>query len=254
MLNAARIESRTLSTAGMVCSLLLGLAACSVAAPATSAPSGAATNPASPTTGPTDAAGPTPIPLPSSGQLEPGTYAIHDRNITQATRFIFTVPAGWTTNDGFITKHVDQPEAVELSTWVISHVHSDSCRHTTDSLVDVGTSPDKLVSTLVALKNRVASEPSDVTIGGFPAKRLELSVPAGLDVSTCTFGAIKNWPDPGPDESGGLCCGGPGHVDVVYVVNINGKALAVVARHLPGSSAQDLSELATIVDSIQIDP
>ena len=78
-------------------------------------------------------------------------------------------------------------------------------------------------------------------------------MPTDLDVSTCLFGAIKNWPD-GADESGGLCCGGPGHVDVVYVVNVNGKSLAVVARHLPGSSPQDLAELQAIVDSIQIQP
>lgn len=105
----------------------------------------------------------------------------------------------------------------------------------------------------MALKNRIVSQPIDGTIGGFPANCLELSVPAGLDVSTCKFGASKNWPD-GADDTGGPCCGGPGHVDVVYVVNINGNALAVVARHLPGSSTQDLAELQGIVDSIHIDP
>jgi hypothetical protein len=197
---------------------------------------------------------PSPIVLPASGALEPGTYTIDDRGITQATHFIVTVPAGWASGDPFIVKEGGKPGEVGLTTWVVSHVHSDSCQHTTDTLVDVGTSPDKLVNTLMALKNRVVSQPTDVTIGGFPAKRLELSVPADLDVSTCVFGAIKNWPDPGPDDTGGLCCGGPGFVDVVYVVDINGKALAVVARHLPGSSAQDLAELQGIVDSIHIDP
>ena len=207
---------------------------------------------ASPT--PTASLTPSPIPLPSVGSLDPGTYSIDDRGITQATHFIFTVPAGWATGDGFVTKNADQRGEVALSTWVVTHVHADSCQHTTDTLVDVGTSPEKLVSTLLALKNRLVSQPTDVTLGGFPAKRLELSVPADLDVSTCLFGAIKNWPDPGPDESGGLCCGGPGHVDVVYVVDINGKALAVVARHLPGTSPQDLAELQSIVDSIRIEP
>ncbi len=208
----------------------------------------------SPTPSPVPSPTPTPIALPASGPLQPGTYTIDDRKFTQATHFIFTVPAGWTNTDPFIVKEGGQPGEVGLTTWVVSHVYSDSCQHTTDTLVNVGTSPDKLVSTLVALKNRVVSQPTDVTIGGFPAKRLELSLPAGLDMSTCTFGAIKNWPDTGPDESGGLCCGGPGFVDVVYVININGKPLAVVARHLPGSSPQDLAELQSIVDSIQIDP
>lgn len=211
---------------------------------------------ASPTPAPTPSPSLTasPIPLPASGSLQPGTYTIDDRRYTQATHFVVTVPAGWTSDDPFIAKNSDQPGEVGLTTWVVSHVYTDSCQHTTDTLVDVGTSPDKLVSTLMALKSRVVSAPTDATIGGFPAKRLELSVPAGLDVSTCTFGAIKNWPDPGPDESGGLCCGGPGFVDVVYVVDINGKALAVVTRYLPGSSPQDLAELQAIVDSIHIDP
>ncbi|MBA2720517.1 MAG: hypothetical protein H0U52_14940 [Chloroflexi bacterium] len=57
------------------------------------------------------------------------------------------------------------------------------------------------------------------------------------------------WP-----RTGGLCCGGPGHVDVVCVVDINGKTLAVVARHLPGSTRQDLAELQALVDSIRIEP
>lgn len=218
------------------------------------------TGPGAPAAIPTTAPSPTPSPmaLPDGpmdrGLLQAGTYTIDDRGITQATNFVFTVPAGWEYWDPFVGKARGQPGEVGLTTWVVSHVYRDSCQHTTDSLVSVGSSPDKLVSTLVGLKNRVSSQPTDVTIGGFPAKRLELSLPAGLDVNTCVFGAVKNWPDPGPNESGGLCCGGPGFVDVVYVVNINGKALAVVARHLPGSSAQDMAELQAVVDSIRIEP
>jgi hypothetical protein len=207
----------------------------------------------SPTASPSPSPTASPVPLPASGSLEPGTYTIDDRRFTQATHFVVTVPAGWTNDDPFIAKNRRQPGEVGLTTWVVSHVYTDSCQHTTDTLVDVGTSPDKLVDTLLALKSRVVSPPTDATIGGFPAKRLELSVPTDLDVSTCLFGAIKNWPA-GADESGGLCCGGPGFVDVVYVVDINGKALAVVARHMPGSSPQDLAELQAIIDSIKIEP
>ena len=194
-----------------------------------------------------------PMPLPASGALGPGTYTIDDRRDTQATHFVVTVPAGWTNNDPFIAKNPGQLGEVGLTTWVVSRVYTDSCQHTTSTLVDVGTSPDKLVETLLALKSRVVSAATDATIGGFPAKRLELSLPPNLNVSTCLYGAIKNWPD-GADESGGLCCGGPGFVDVVYVVDINGKSLAVVARHLPGSSPQDLAELQAIVASIKITP
>jgi hypothetical protein len=195
-----------------------------------------------------------PVALPASGTLAPGTYSNDDPAMTQATHLTFTVPAGWTTREGFLKKQEGGPGEVFLSTWALTHVHSDSCQHTAKTMVDVGTSPAKLVSALLALKNRVVSEPTDTIVGGFPAKRLELSVPPTLDVSTCTFGAIKNWPDPGPNDGGGLCCGRPGFVDVVYVVDINGEALTVVARHLPGSSPRDRDELQGIVDSIAIEP
>jgi hypothetical protein len=208
----------------------------------------------SPSPSPSPSSSPSPIALPASGSLEPGTYSIDDPAITRATHFDFAVPAGWSTSDGFVTKNAGQPGEVALSTWVLTHIHSDSCQHTAKTMVDVGTSPAKLVTSLMALKNRVVSQPTDTIVGGFPAKRLELSVPPTLDVSTCTFGAIKNWPDPGPNDGGGLCCGRPGFVDVVYVVDINGKALAVVARYLPDSSPRDRDELQAIVDSIAIEP
>ena len=64
-------------------------------------------------------------------------------------------------------------------------------------------------------------------------------------------GFIRFWPDPGPDEGGGLCCTAVGSTDVVYVVDVAGKRLAVVARHQPGSSAEDIAELEAIVDSIR---
>jgi hypothetical protein len=39
-----------------------------------------------------------------------------------------------------------------------------------------------------------------------------------------------------------------------YVVDINGKTLAVVARHLPGTSEQVRAEVQAIIDSIRIEP
>jgi hypothetical protein len=93
-----------------------------------------------------------------------------------------------------------------------------------------------------------------VTLGGFAAKRIELTVPADLDLSTCTNGNLRYWPDPGPNLSGGPCCNAAGNTDVVYVVDVAGNRLVVVARHYPGSSAQNRAELQAILDSIQIEP
>ena len=49
-------------------------------------------------------------------------------------------------------------------------------------------------------------------------------------------------------------CNLAGNIDTVYVVDVNGKRVVIVARHYPGTSATDLAELQAIVDSVQIEP
>ena len=163
-----------------------------------------------------------------------------------------TVPAlGWATQDGFVTKNHDQANEVALVTWIVSHVYADIC-HWRGSLIDVRTTPDKLASALASQKGRDVSQPTDVTLGGFPAKRIEMTVPASVDPATCDDKVLRAWPDAGPDESGGLPLG-VGSTDVVYVVDVDGHPLAVVARHMGAASSQDLADLEAIVSSIRIE-
>jgi len=204
------------------------------------------------------------VPLPSTGSLDPGTYYISDGRVTPG-RFTFTVPAGWATEEAFVTKDPDPLTEVSerdlvLVTWIVTHVYADTCNWD-GTMVDVGgtagfTVPtvDQLANALVAQKGRVASALTDVMLGGFPAKRIELTVPADLDVATCDGGFIRFWPETGGSESGGLCCSSAGSTDVVYVVDVDGNTFAVVARHTAASSAQDRAELDAIVASIRIDP
>ncbi len=130
------------------------------------------------------------------------------------------------------------------------HIFGDACQWE-DSLLDVGETVDELVSALEDQEGREASAPTDVMLGGFPAKRIGLTVPADLDTGTCTNGDLRYWPGPGPDMDAGLCCNPAGNTDVVYV---DGNRLVVVARHYPDSSPEDRAELQAIVDSIRIEP
>ncbi len=203
---------------------------------------------------------PTPSPslLPATGALDPGTY-YHPEG---AARFTFTVPDGWASTDGgsFVYRESSQRprdlygvSEVLLTYWTVSHVYTDACHHEA-TLVDAGTTTDELASLLVSQKGRVASAATDVTLGGFPAKRIELTVPADLDVTKCDGGFIRFWPVAGPDESGGLCCTDVGSTDLVYIVDVAGNRFAVVARHQASSSAEELAELEAIVASIMIEP
>ena len=198
-----------------------------------------------------------PVPLPTGGALAPGSYYVTDRSMVQASRLTLTVPAGWsipTSTDAFVIKNEGKPGEVLLTTWIVSHVFADACQWDVNSLVNAGTTVDQLVTALVAQKSRQASTPSVVTLAGFPAKRLELTVSPTLDTATCTNGNLRYWPGAGPDLTSGLCCNPAGNIDAIYVVNIAGNRLVIVARHYPGSTAADKAELQAIVDSVQITP
>jgi hypothetical protein len=212
------------------------------------------------TGGPQPAASPTPSPapavLPLSGEIAPGSYYTTEA-IAGASRLTLTVPAGWSrpkTTDTILIKNEGTAGEVNLNAWIVTHVFADVCHWSADSLVDAGTTADQLVSALVGQKGRQASTPSELTLGGFPAKRVELSVSPSLDVATCTDGNLRYWPDAGPNLNGGMCCNRAGNTDVVYAVDAGGKRLVYIARYYPGSTAADKAELQAIVDSIQITP
>ena len=203
---------------------------------------------------------PSPVPLPSTGALAPGTYLL-DAGSDIPVRLTFTVPAGWSTDGGFVYKNPAPGEAspppnsvgrLLVVTWIVSHVYTDAC-HWQGTLVPVGTA-DQFATLLANQKGRTATAPTDVVLGGSPAKRVDLTVPATLDLTKCDNGIVRFWPDPGPDESGGLCCSAVGSTDVVYVLNGAGKTFAVVARHQADTSAGDQAELDAIVASIKIGP
>jgi hypothetical protein len=187
------------------------------------------------------------------GKLAPGTYSFDAGTVTPR-RLTFTVPAGWTIDkDGFVRKGPGNPtEEVALVTWTVSHVYTDICHHD-GALVSAGTTTGELAALLAAQKGREASPVTDTTLGGFPAKRLELTIPNDFDSSSCDAGIVRFWPDPGPDVSGGLCCALAGSTDVVYIVDVPGNRFVVVARHNWDSIRAHVTELDGIVSSIQIE-
>ncbi|HEX5824140.1 MAG TPA: hypothetical protein VFY18_06760 [Candidatus Limnocylindrales bacterium] len=215
---------------------------------------------AQPTPSPTASPVPTPtaLLLPATGALDAGTYSYGE----SPARLTYTVPNGWSTTDGFVYKDRGSvspayapgggPGDVALVPWTVSHTYGDAC-HWQGNLVDAGSTVDELVSALQAQKSRVASTPTDVLLGGIPSRRLVMTTPADLDLASCDMGVVSFWPDPGPDVSGGLCCTKPGSTDVVYVVDVAGNRLVVVARHQADSLAVDLAELDGVIASLRFD-
>jgi len=193
----------------------------------------------------------TPRPL-AVGELDPGSYLVSREDWTPVP-FSFTVRAGWANNAaGFITKHADGPAEVMLTPWLVTHIYADACNWR-GTLFEVGATADDLAAALAAQLGRDVSGPTDVTIGGYPAKRVELSVPAELDVGTCDDGQVRSWPSSASDESSGWI-GRPGQTDVVYVVDAGDERILIGSTRGQGAADEDVAELEGVIASIRIRP
>ena len=223
---------------------------------------------------------PTPLPvatpgaLPAAGSLEPGTYVIDNPYVdgdpirscesgcSDYQRITFTMPDGWATVDGLIYKHLGEPTEVALSVWTPGGVYLDPCRWQTSEVVPISSvghsdPPDGQVMVddqypLLDEVSWLAAEPTNITLGGQPAFRTELSISADLDIATCDQGEFRSWTEwdvPGGANSHHAA----GQVDAVYFVDVDRRVLFIDASHLPAASEADLAELDAILDSMVID-
>lgn len=203
-----------------------------------------ATAPPSPT------ASPSLRPLPAQGRLEPGAYSIASEQFTPV-RVDFTVPAGWSASGGDIAKHADEPIELGMALYRVTHVYADACR-SEGTLTEIGPTADDLVTALVAQRNTVLAGPTEVQLGGYPAQRVDLDIPADLDMGTCRYPElIQIWAQDPERDYFALPLGYPGSV---YVADVDGQRVVITTSHGPDATDEELAELAGIVASLRFAP
>jgi hypothetical protein len=109
--------------------------------------------------------------------------------------------------------------------------------------VPTGTTVDEFVTALVDHPDLDVTSPADVTLGGYSGKYLELRAPANLD-SACGYFVWEP----------GIYAQGPNALWRIWVLDVDGTRVVVRTDSFPGTSTQVQTQLAAIVDSIQIDP
>jgi len=191
-----------------------------------------------------------------SDNVAPGTY-LWSAGASSPADITFTIPAGWMSRYGIAHKDRGGPGEIAVGNWIIANVYTDPC-HWQGALLDppVGPTVDDLATALVGQNLRNATAPTSATLGGYRAKRVELSIPADLDRAACDQGVIRTWEAPGEDtaldnndQNLGMH---PGQLNVTYIVNVNGARLVIDTWHMPGTSAADLAELDAILASMRI--
>ena len=201
-----------------------------------------------------------PMALPETTDVEAGTtYFIEDAWGPNTPRLTLTVPAnGWSTigGDNLGKDAIDDPSHfhdIAMTPWNVTNLMVDPCHAAASGQLDppVGPTVDDLAIALREQAGESAAAPTDVTVGGYSGKRVELSLPAGLDIATCASQDFKRWTEPG--ALGGHFYGN-GQRNVVYILDVDGMRLVIDTSYLPGTSDASLAELEQIIASIRIEP
>jgi hypothetical protein len=202
----------------------------------------------------------TPQAMPSGTQdLEAGTYAMAfpqlDGPGKPFPKVVITVPDAWNIYQGVAVQTlVDTPRQMALSFWNVVDVYANGC-HWLGPMIHPGPTVDELAAVLAARPLRSATAPVAVSLGGYNGKYLEWSVPADIHFSDCDrdhggSAFFKSW----TDAEGDRYQQGPGQVDRLWILQVEGHRLLIDAAYMPGATEQDRAELAKVVNSIAFKP
>ena len=163
-----------------------------------------------------------------------------------------TVPPGWEDRGGggFVFKSDVPPGGfndVGVGFWNVANVYADPCGV---RLADppVGPTVDDLASALADLPGD-ATTASDIVVDGFPGKQIEFTLPDFTQDPDCVSFYLWQEGVDGPGWWGVQ----PNQHNRVWILDVDGTRLVIMAWYLPDTSHEDRAALEEIVNSIQFD-
>ena len=194
---------------------------------------------------PTATVGATPQAM-GTQDLTAGTYAfgpLFDASGKPFPKVLITVPNGWNSYEGLAVESLTgTPRELAVSVWNVADVYANGC-HWLGPMIHPGATVDELAAVLAARPLRNATTPAAVSFGGYHGKYMEWSVPAGIQFqqsfaergfSDCDGSTFKSW----NDGSGDRYQQGPGQVDRLWILDVEGHRIVIDATYMPGSTVQ----------------
>ena len=188
-----------------------------------------------------------------SEALPAGTYRFDLEALAptegQVPGFTVTIPDGWGNLDGWgiITGNGQRERG--LTFWDVDEVYKRPCSGGT--LIQPGPTVADLARALGEQPMRDATDPVDIVVDGFKGVQLEWSVPAHFDFSKCDDGRFDSWTANGGSWNAGRYQQGPGQVDRLWILDVEGERLVVDASFMPSTTPKDREELWRVTESIR---
>ena len=182
----------------------------------------------------------TPSELPFNGSLAAGSYSLGPSFPVGLT---FDVPEGWEScSSGALEQCVmrEGETPIGVAFLIIENVVADPCGSPAELDPPVGPSVDDLVTAISNFEGFEATAATDITVDGFQGRQFTVTAP---EIEGCKTWATVN-------GTNGV---GPGEINEMRILDVNGVRVVITAAHFPEASADQLSALNSIIASIQIE-
>ena len=185
--------------------------------------------------------------------LDAGTYIVR---VPQPLDVTVTVPDGWRAEgDWAVTgpNGAGLPAGMAIGFWEVANVYADPLRPELGEVQPpVGPTVDDLVVALLRQPGYSSvSDPIDVTVDGYTGRQLELTVRSDVEFQSCTGNQFLIWRD---TAGGDRCAQGPGQIERVVILDVEGERLVIDVVFFPATPAADRVTLEQVFNSIQIEP
>jgi hypothetical protein len=131
------------------------------------------------------------------------------------------------------------------------YVSGDPCQWASTKPEAPATTVEEMVAALAAQASRDASEPVDVTMGGYAGKMITLHVPDDADFAACDGGEFVSYTD--EDGEPWNWHQGPGQIDDFWFVDVEGSIVEIRAMYRPDTPAELVDEMRALIESSAFD-
>lgn len=111
-----------------------------------------------------------------------------------------------------------------------------------------GPTVDDLATALANLDGFTSTEPVEVTLAGYQGKRLQLTVPNGVNSETCPNAEYRSFAGKGDGYASA------GQTDDIRIMDLNGTRHLIVLHYQRGTPVEAQAWLEQMLDSLDIDP
>jgi hypothetical protein len=165
----------------------------------------------------------------------------------------FTMPAGWEMFDNWAVSKSGADPVFGLVFMDVGNIYADGCQW---MLVDPPPGPtvDDLVSAYAKLPELKATPARDVTVDGFEGKQIQITIP-DYNENECKegkFGIFLIGSNLAGDGAPSLWAQAPNQQNNLWILDVDGTRLVILAGDPGNMSAQDRTDLDGILSSIQI--